>query len=122
MQRATRRAVLELLLISLNSTAAQLRPTGRSPLWIVAGFAAVLVDAFARDLRIHHVAIVAALSLVEGAMLTTIEPVMLPGAGCDTMRSSNLALIMADQRFRRTAMQQHHCNSCGRPKLFYSRC
>lgn len=87
MQAATRSTVSKLLLITLDSTAVQLRPTGRSPLWIVAGFAAVLVDAFARDLRIHHVAMVAALSLVEGAMLTTIEPVMLPGAGYDAMHS-----------------------------------
>jgi hypothetical protein len=41
---------------------------------------AVLIDAIARELRMHHVAIVAVMSLAEGALLTTIEPVMLPGA------------------------------------------
>ena len=58
----------------------QPRPTGRHPLWTAAGVVAVLIDAIARELRMHHVAIVAVMSLAEGALLTTIEPVMLPGA------------------------------------------
>ena len=46
----------------------------------MAGVVAAMLDAIARDLRLHHVGIVTALSLAEGAILTTIEPAMLPGA------------------------------------------
>ena len=57
-------------------------------MWIVAGIATALLDAIARDLRAHHVAIVAALSLAEAAILITIEPSMLPGAD-DILRHGN---------------------------------
>ena len=62
----------------------------------MAGLAVALLDAIARDLRVHHVAIVAALSLAEAAVLTAIEPSILPGVNDGSLDASG-KVVEADR-------------------------
>ena len=71
----------------------QARPTNRGPLWVAFGLLVALLDAFARDLQVHHVVVVTCMSAAEGALTRSIEQVLLPESSLRQLWSAETVLF-----------------------------